>query len=108
MFVCSQLQGLQIFQHSLVRRTVEQIARLEYDSVSTEVEGLAPPQIEMIRTRCGRPHALGQPAQKYRDRRDCRRHCDPEHVQLDHGRVGLLRTSGACTNDTLIRSLTAQ
>jgi hypothetical protein len=27
---------------------------------------------------------------------------------LDHGRVGLLRTSGACTNDTLIRSLTAQ
>jgi hypothetical protein len=43
MFVCSQLQGLQIFQHSLVRRTVEQIARLEYDSVSTEVEGLAPP-----------------------------------------------------------------
>jgi len=34
-----------------VRRTVEQIARLEYDSVSTEVEGLAPPQIEMIRTR---------------------------------------------------------
>ena len=46
MFVCSQLQGLQIFQHSLVRRTVEQIARLEYDSVSTEVEGLAPHRLK--------------------------------------------------------------
>jgi len=42
------LQGLQIFQHSLVRRTIERIARLGYDSASTEVERVAPPQIEMI------------------------------------------------------------
>jgi hypothetical protein len=46
-------KGLQIFQHSLARRTIERIARLGYDSASTEVEGVAPPQIEMIRTRCG-------------------------------------------------------
>jgi hypothetical protein len=35
-----------------VRRTIERIARLECDSASTEVEGVAPQQIEMIRTRC--------------------------------------------------------
>ena len=34
------------------RRTIERIARLEYDSASTEVEEVAPPQIEMI-PRCG-------------------------------------------------------
>jgi len=45
-------KGLQIFQHSLERRTIERIARLGYDSASTEVEEVAPPQIEMI-PRCG-------------------------------------------------------
>jgi hypothetical protein len=39
-----------------------------------------------------RPPALRPLAQKYRDRHNCRRHCDPEHVHLDHRRVALLRT----------------
>ena len=37
-----------------------------------------------------RPHALRQLAQEYRDRRNCHRHCDPEHVYLDQWCVALL------------------